>query len=341
MIKLEHVTKTFEYKGKKVEAVKDVSLHINKGEIFGIIGFSGAGKSTLVRLVNLLETPTSGEITVNNYRLNSISPKELRRLRRKIGMIFQSFNLFNSRTVFGNIAYPLKLENRPKEEINQRVTELLRFVGLEDKADKYPEQLSGGQKQRVGIARALATSPDILLCDEATSALDPETTGEILNLLKRVNEEYNITILLITHEMNAIRSICNRVAVMENGNVIEEGDVYEIFSNPKENTTKNFISTVLNDKLSPQLIQKLKNKHPKKFYRIVFSGETTSEPILSEITSKFNIHFNIIYGSINELQNQLFGNLIVEFLGDESVIANVLNELQTILEVKEVALDEG
>jgi len=338
MIKLENVSKTFEYKGKKVAAVKDVSLQINKGDIFGIIGFSGAGKSTLVRLVNLLEKPTSGEITVSDHRLNSISSKQLRHLRRKIGMIFQSFNLFNSRTVFGNVAYPLKLENRPKEEINRRVTELLRFVGLEDKADKYPEQLSGGQKQRVGIARALATSPDILLCDEATSALDPETTGEILNLLKRVNEEYNITILLITHEMNVIRSICNRVAVMENGRVIEEGEVYKVFSDPQENTTKNFISTVLNDRLSTQLIEKLKKKHPSKFYRIIFSGEATSKPILSEITSKHHIKFNIIYGSINELQNQLFGNLIVEFIGDEQVVGEVLSELKIVLDVKEVEL---
>jgi len=341
MIKLENVSKTFEYKGKKVTAVKDVSLQINKGDIFGIIGFSGAGKSTLVRLVNFLETPTNGKITINEHELNSISSKQLRQLRRKIGMIFQSFNLFTSRTVFGNIAYPLKLENRPKEEINRRVTDLLRFVGLEEMADKYPEQLSGGQKQRVGIARALATSPDILLCDEATSALDPETTGEILNLLKRVNEEYKITILLITHEMNVIRSICNRVAVMENGSVIEEGEVYEIFSNPKENTTKNFISTVLNDRLSPQLIEKLKKKHPSKFYRIVFSGEATSEPILSEVTSKHHVPFNIIYGSINELQNQLFGNLIVEFIGEEKAVSEVLDELNEVLEVREVALDEG
>lgn len=341
MIKLENVSKTFEYNGKKVEAVKDISLQINKGDIFGIIGFSGAGKSTLVRLVNFLENPTKGKIVVNNHELSSISSKQLRHLRRKIGMIFQSFNLFNSRTVFGNVAYPLKLENRPKEEIHHRVTELLRFVGLEDKSDKYPEQLSGGQKQRVGIARALATSPDILLCDEATSALDPETTGEILNLLKKVNEEYNITILLITHEMNVIRSICNRVAVMENGRIIEEGEVFKVFSGPQENTTKNFISTVLNDRLSPGLIERLKEKHLNKIYRIVFSGESTNEPILSELTSRHNVYFNIIYGSINELQNQLFGNLIVEFIGEDKKVEEMLSSLRKVLEVKEVALDEG
>lgn len=340
MIKLENISKTFEYSGKKVEAVKEVSLNIHKGDIFGIIGFSGAGKSTLIRLVNLLETPTSGKIIIHDQDISTISSKQLRQQRRKIGMVFQSFNLFNSRTVYGNIAYPLKLENRPKDEIHKRVTELLRFVGLEDKADKYPEQLSGGQKQRVGIARALATSPEILLCDEATSALDPETTGEILSLLKRVNEEYNITILLITHEMNVIRSICNRVAVMENGKVIEEGDVYKIFSNPRENTTKNFISTVLHDKLSPQLIEKLK-KNPNKLYRLIFSGEVTSKPILSEVTSKYNVKFNIIYGSINELQSKLFGNLIVEFIGEGIAVEKVLSELNDILEVMEVALNEG
>jgi D-methionine transport system ATP-binding protein len=341
MIRLERVSKIYESGGKKVEAVKDVSLHIKKGDIFGIIGFSGAGKSTLLRLVNLLERPTKGNIIVDNYDLNSIASKDLRQLRRKIGMIFQTFNLFNSRTVYGNIAYPLKLEKKSKEEIHQRVTELLQFVGLEDKADKFPEQLSGGQKQRVGIARALATSPDILLCDEATSALDPETTNEILNLLKKVNEEFNITILLITHEMNVIRKICNRVAVMENGRIIEEGEVFNIFSNPQEKTTKNFISSVVNEKLSSSLLEKLRKDHERKLYRIVFSGDTASQPILSTLTAKHNIHFNIIYGSINELQNQLFGNLIVEFIGADSQIEEVLKELTEIVEVREVTNGES
>ncbi|MGG3846273.1 ATP-binding cassette domain-containing protein [Aeribacillus sp. FSL K6-2833] len=341
MIRLERVSKIYESGGKKVEAVKDVSLHIKKGDIFGIIGFSGAGKSTLLRLVNLLERPTKGNIIVDNYDLNSISSKDLRQLRRKIGMIFQTFNLFNSRTVYGNIAYPLRLEKKSKEEIHQRVTELLQFVGLEDQADKFPEQLSGGQKQRVGIARALATSPDILLCDEATSALDPETTNEILNLLKKVNEEFNITILLITHEMNVIRKICNRVAVMENGRIIEEGEVFNIFSNPQEKTTKNFISSVVNEKLSSSLLEKLRKDHERKLYRIVFSGDTASQPILSTLTAKHNIHFNIIYGSINELQNQLFGNLIVEFIGADSQIEEVLKELTEIVEVREVTNGES
>lgn len=341
MIKIENVSKIFSISGNDVVAVKDVSLCIEKGDIFGIIGFSGAGKSTLLRLVNLLERPTNGNIIVDNNELHSIKARDLLKLRRKIGMIFQTFNLFNSRTVYGNIAYPLKLERKSKKDIDNRVKELLRFVGLEDKADKYPEQLSGGQKQRVGIARALATSPDILICDEATSALDPETTGEILNLLKRVNEEYKVTILLITHEMNVIRSICNRVAVMENGRVIEEGTVYDIFANPQARTTRNFISSVMNDKLSPQLLEKIQRKQSGRLYRIIFSGDEASDPILSRIAGKYNIHFNIIFGSINELQNQLFGNLIVEFIGDDRGIEEVINELRLIVDGLEVIDNES
>ncbi|WP_019413934.1 methionine ABC transporter ATP-binding protein [Paenisporosarcina sp. TG20] len=336
MIKFEGVSKVFGTEGKAVQAVKNVTLTVNKGEVFGIVGFSGAGKSTLIRLVNLLERPTSGKVTVNNLEISTISPTELRKLRRGIGMIFQSFNLFNSRTVFGNIAYPLKLAKTNKQEIKRRVKELLQFVGLEDKEDNYPEQLSGGQRQRVGIARALATSPDILICDEATSALDPETTGEILNLLKKINKEYNITILLITHEMHVIRTICDRMAVMENGEVIEEGNVYDIFSDPQSKTTKNFISSVLNDKLSPRLLKKLHENPTVRLYRVIFTGEASSKPILSQVTRKHQIDFNIIYGSINELQEQLFGSLVVEFYGGKSEVDKVVEELSKIVEVREV-----
>lgn len=336
MISFDNVSKTFKSKGREVHAVNNVSLTIKKGEIFGVIGFSGAGKSTLLRLVNLLERPTAGRIIINNDDISSLPQTKLRKLRSRIGMIFQSFNLFNSRTVYGNIAYPLKLAKFPKVEIDQRVKELIRFVGLEDKQGYYPEQLSGGQKQRVGIARALATSPDILICDEATSALDPETTGEILHLLKKVNQEYNITILLITHEMHVIRSICNRVAVMENGSIIEEGEVFEVFSNPKTKTTKNFISSVLNDHLSPKLLGKLREKHSGKLYRINFKGGATSEPILSRITKQHDVEFNIVYGSINELQDRLFGSLIVELIGNEGEIHKVIHALQETVEVREV-----
>jgi D-methionine transport system ATP-binding protein len=341
VIIFDNVSKVFTSKDREIKAVENVSLTINKGEIFGVIGFSGAGKSTLLRLVNLLERPTTGKIIINDHDINTLPQTELRKLRRRIGMIFQSFNLFNSRTVFGNVAYPLKLANLPNKEINIRVTELLRFVGLEEKADYYPEQLSGGQKQRVGIARALATSPDILICDEATSALDPETTGEILDLLKKVNKEYEITILLITHEMHVIRSICDRVAVMENGSVIEEGGVFEVFSNPRTKTTKNFISSVLNDHLSPKLLEKLRESHSGKLYRIIFKGGATSEPLLSRITKEYHIDFNIVYGSIHELQDRLFGSLIVEFLGEEADVEKVVTVLGQTVDVKEVINHES
>ncbi|MBU5212302.1 methionine ABC transporter ATP-binding protein [Heyndrickxia oleronia] len=336
MIKFEGVSKVFQSKGREVAAVQDVSLSIEKGEIFGVIGFSGAGKSTLLRLVNLLERPTTGKVIVNDQENLSLTEKELRMMRQRIGMIFQTFNLFNSRTVFGNVAYPLKLAKVPKQEINRRVTELLQFVGLADKAKYYPEQLSGGQKQRVGIARALATSPDILICDEATSALDPETTSDILNLLKKVNEEYNVTILLITHEMQVIRNICDRVAVMENGRVIEEGSVFDIFTNPKTQTTKNFISSVLNDKISSKLFEKLRSNPSSRLYRLVFTGEETSKPLLSDIAKSYQVDVNIIYGNISELQEVLFGQLIVELQGTDHEVDKAVKHLERFVQIKEV-----
>lgn len=336
MIKFEGVSKVFHSKGREIAAVQDVSLSVEKGEIFGVIGFSGAGKSTLLRLVNLLERPTSGSVIINDQENLSLSEKDLRKMRQRIGMIFQTFNLFNSRTVFGNVAYPLKLAKVPKSEINRKVTELLQFVGLADKANYYPEQLSGGQKQRVGIARALATSPDILICDEATSALDPETTSDILKLLKQVNKEYNVTILLITHEMQVIRNICDRVAVMENGRVIEEGKVFDIFTNPKTQTTKNFISSVLNDKISPHLFEKLRSNRSSRLYRLIFTGEETSKPLLSNIAKSYQVDVNIIYGNISELQEVLFGNLIVELQGNDDEVDKAIEQLKRYVQVKEV-----
>ncbi len=336
LIQFEAVSKVFTLNLKPFYAVENVSLSVGQGEIFGVIGFSGAGKSTLLRLVNLLERPTSGRIIVHNRDITTVSPKELQDLRRRIGMVFQTFNLFNSRTVYGNLAYPLKLAKTPKEQVDARVKELLRFVGLEDKSEYYPEQLSGGQKQRVGIARALATSPDILICDEATSALDPETTGEILKLLKKVNEEYGITILLITHEMNVIRSICHRVAVMEKGRVIEEGPIFDIFANPQQATTKNFIRSVIQDQLPSSLLEKVRQKHPGRLYRLIFKDGITSEPVLSRISRKYDLDFNIVYGSINELQGSLFGSLIVEFIGEDSKIHQVVEELRSVVEALEV-----
>lgn len=241
MITIKNVNKVFKNKHTKVQALKNINVHIDKGDIFGFIGYSGAGKSTLVRLVNLLEKPTEGEIIVNGKNLLNLSKSGLRNIRKSIGMIFQNFNLLNSKTVYDNIAIPLILEKKSKEETEKRVYELLDFVGLKDKADTYPSKLSGGQKQRVAIARSLATNPSILLCDEATSALDPKTTRSILSLLKKIHDEMGITILIITHEMSVIKNLCNKVAVMENGEIIEKGDVFEVFTNPKHETTKSFV----------------------------------------------------------------------------------------------------
>ena len=243
MIRLEHVSKRFEAGGQTVEAVKDVSLHIEKGSIAGIIGFSGAGKSTLARCVNLLERPTEGRVIVGGSELTALSGRQLREKRKKIGMIFQHFNLFASRTVYGNVAYPLRGSGRSKKEIEDKVKPLLELVGLSDKADAYPSQLSGGQKQRVAIARALASDPEVLLSDEATSALDPETTQSILRLLKEVNRALGVTILIITHEMQVIKEICSQVYVMEGGRIVEQGDVFQVFAVPRQAVTRRFVDS--------------------------------------------------------------------------------------------------
>ena len=260
MIKVEHTNKTFSGKYGEVHALQDVSIHVEKGDIYGIIGFSGAGKSTLLRLVNGLETPDSGTVMVHDQDLGSLKKAELRKLRRKIGMVFQQFNLLDSKTVFHNIALPLILEKAPKDVIEEKVNEVLRFVELEDKKDTYVSQLSGGQKQRVGIARALTTTPDILLCDEATSALDPQTTESILKLLKKINKEMGVTILLITHQMQVVQMICNKVAVMENGKVVESGSVLDVFGKPQALVTKRFVQTVINDQIPESIVSLVKEQ---------------------------------------------------------------------------------
>jgi len=340
MIEFKNASKTFTLGKREVHAVKDVSLFVGKGEIFGIIGFSGAGKSTLLRLVNMLERPTSGSVFIQDVDVSSLSSKDLRTQRRNIGMIFQNFNLLNSRTVAGNIAYPLKLAGMSKKEITERVAELLDFVGLTDKAKDYPDQLSGGQKQRVGIARALAPSPDILICDEATSALDPDTTADILRLLKKVNQDLGITILLITHEMHVIQSICDKVAVMENGEVIETGNVFETFTDPQHSTTHRFIQSVQQDLPSEKLINEWQSKGGTKLYRVIFKGDIASDPVLSKITRKYGVDFNIVYGSVRELQERFFGNLLVSFEGEANAISLVLEELELIVDIEEVLKDE-
>lgn len=325
MIEFHNLKKVYDSGGQQVHALNGIDLKINKGEIFGVIGFSGAGKSSLIRCVNLLERPTSGKVIVDGHELTSLSVKEVREVKKNIGMVFQHFNLLNSKTVFANVAMPLTLAKLPKEQIKKRVHELLEFVGLADKADYYPDQLSGGQKQRIGIARALATQPSILLCDEATSALDPQTTSSILQLLKKINKEYNITILIITHEMSVIREICDKVAVIEGGEIIEEGSVFDVFSSPKTQTARNFVSTVMNDQL-PDSINELIQKHEgkQKIFRINFVGNSAGQPLISELAKKFDIDINVLFGNITELQGTPFGNLIVEFQGTDDEIKKVL-----------------
>ena len=295
MIKVEHTNKTFSGKYGEVHALQDVSIHVEKGDIYGIIGFSGAGKSTLLRLVNGLETPDSGTVMVHDQDLGSLKKAELRKLRRKIGMVFQQFNLLDSKTVFHNIALPLILEKAPKDVIEEKVNEVLRFVELEDKKDTYVSQLSGGQKQRVGIARALTTTPDILLCDEATSALDPQTTESILKLLKKINKEMGVTILLITHQMQVVQMICNKVAVMENGKVVESGSVLDVFGKPQALVTKRFVQTVINDQIPESIVSLVKEqKEHFQVERLKFIGSSVKRPVISDICQVEGIVVNIL-----------------------------------------------
>lgn len=325
LIQFRNVFKTFYTKSRKIQALHNINLTIEKGDIFGVIGHSGAGKSTLIRTVNLLEQPTKGEIIVNGKNLVHLSEREMRDVKKNIGMIFQHFNLLESKNIFDNVALPLRLIKASKVFIAERVKELLTFVGLEDKIHHYPNQLSGGQKQRVGIARALATNPSILLCDEATSALDPETTLSVLQLLKQINRQYGITILMITHQMDVVKQICNRVGVMHNGELIEEGRIIDVFSNPQNPITENFVKTVIKDDVPEKVFDYLKSKNDSRVYRIRFVGESTGQPLISEIAKAFTIHINILFGNITELQNVPFGHLIVEFQGD-------VNEIQRAYE---------
>lgn len=326
MINLKNIKKTYVSGKSSVEALKDVNLNIKEGEICGIIGFSGAGKSTLVRCINLLERPTCGEVFIEGKDITLLSPKELRESRKNIGMIFQHFNLMKSKTVFKNIEFPLKGNGLSKEEIKLRVNELLELVGLSDKSSSYPSQLSGGQKQRVAIARALANNPKILLCDEATSALDPQTTQSILNLLRDINEELNLTIVIITHEMNVVKEICDKVAVMENGNIVEEGDILEIFSNPKANVTKDFISTLFQNNKIYDLLEKdlfiQDISEDEVLAKISFVGQNTGQAFISKISRKFKIDASILFGNIEMVKNVPIGNLIVKLSGQ---IENILN----------------
>ena len=317
MIELKNVSVKFSQKDYELHAVSDVSLQIKKGEIFGIVGSSGAGKSTLVRTINHLEKPSSGEILVDNKNIVNYKGSELRELRRGIGMIFQLFNLVESKTVYENIAFSLKTAGKTKTEINIRVNELLRVVGLTDKAKVYPSKLSGGQKQRVGIARALANNAQILLCDEPTSALDAETTTSILKLLRDINEEFGITIVIITHELEVIKAICNRVAVMDKGKVVEEGLVYDLFTEPKHDFTKQLLEHSSKFELPQQLTKSLKGS----IVKIKYIGETATNPVLSKLSTKYNVVFNILHGKIEYIRDLPLGILYLNISGsDESII---------------------
>jgi D-methionine transport system ATP-binding protein len=336
-IAFENVSKTFDVKGRPFEALRNVDLTIERGEIFGIVGYSGAGKSTLLRTVNALERPTSGRVVVDGREMSSLTGRALYAARQRIGMVFQQFNLLESRTVYKNIAYPLKLSGLKEAAILDRVEELLTFVGLSDKALAYPSQLSGGQKQRVGIARALATSPDILISDEATSALDPQTTGEVLELLRRVNREYGVTILLVTHEIDVIRELADKVAVMENGIVVEQGSVYDVFSNPQTPTAKRFVSSVLHHLPSDEAIAKIRRVHHGRLVQLHVEDRDTNNPFLSQVARAHNIDFNVVFGGVDELQGRLFGSLTVELLGPDDSIDDAIIALRDTASVTELS----
>ena len=330
MIELSSVSKTFLGKTQQehVEALRDVSLSVKQGEIFGIIGYSGAGKSTLVRVINLLERPDLGRVMMGGQDLTAMNPKELRQARRKIGMIFQHFSLLPSRTVSGNIAFPLKYTGLSKEDIQAKVTTLLNLVELSDKASAYPSQLSGGQKQRVAIARALAADPQVLLCDEATSALDPQTTLSILRLLKKVNEQLGITIVIITHEMAVINEICDRVAVMEGGRVVELGTVFEVFASPREEITRRFIETTGTMHRVKEMIDGdspiLRLAPGELLVRLQYAQRSPSAPMVSLVSRRFDIDLNILFGNVEIIGGSPLGALVVVASGEANKVQEAL-----------------
>lgn len=337
MIELKHITKLY----GSFKALDDINLMIPDGEIMGIIGQSGAGKSTLIRCINMLEPPTSGEVIINGKDMTKHSARELREERKKIGMIFQHFNLLSNRTVYQNVAFPLELANVPKEEQKKRIEEMLELVGLSDYRDKYPAQLSGGQKQRVGIARAIVSRPSVLLSDEATSALDPETVKSILKLLKDINKKLGITIIMITHQMEVIKEIAEHVAVIEAGRIIEEGRVIDLFTNPKTDTLKKFIGSVMSSEIPEQLGHM--NIRPKKEHdsdqaviALSFRGDVANEPIIANLIKKYNLDVSILYGSIEYIQEIPFGRLIIMLNGREEDMKDASNHLKELPITSEV-----
>ena len=327
----------------EVRAVDGVTLDIEAGEIFGVIGYSGAGKSTLVRLINALERTTSGSVVVGGTDLTGLSEARLREVRAGIGMIFQQFNLLSSRTVAGNVAYPLEVAGWPRERREERVRELLDFVGLADKAGSYPSQLSGGQKQRVGIARALAANPRILLADEATSALDPETTREVLRLLQRVNRELGITVVIITHEMDVVRYCCDRVAVMEHGKVVETGDAYAIFSSPQAAVTQRFVQTALRDRPSDETLARLRERHPGRLVVVGIDEVTGSTRAITQVLRDAGVEPAVVYGGITEVAGKPYGSLTFELTGSDDAVAAAIANLRAVTGVEDLgtAATEG
>ncbi|NLY21496.1 MAG: ATP-binding cassette domain-containing protein [Tissierellia bacterium] len=330
MIEIKGLNKLFQSGTEDIVAVKDVNLHISKGDIFGIIGFSGAGKSTLLRCINRLEEPDSGDIIIDGINMLNLNKSDLKEQRKHIGMIFQHFHLMNQKTVYDNIAFPLALDNWKKSDIEFRVHELLDYIGLTNRADSYPSELSGGQKQRVAIARAIANSPKVLLCDEATSALDPSTTENILDLIRDIRDKFNITVVMITHQMEVLRQVCDNVAIMDAGKIIETGDVVSIFKNPQTMISKKFIGTLGTPEGKSEIINP--SEFSGKILRLTFLQHTHNKPIVSQLIKKFGLDVNIISGNINQLQKEKVGNLLIEIDCDN----NTLEEIITFLHDSQV-----
>lgn len=338
LVELTDVHKTFPAaRGRTpVEAIRGVDLTVEAGQIVGIVGYSGAGKSTLVRLINALETTTSGSVRVDGREVTGLKERELREVRLGIGMIFQQFNLFRSRTVWGNIAYPLEVAGVPTQERNARISDLLHFVGLADKAHSHVEELSGGQKQRVGIARALATNPQLLLADEATSALDPDTTQEVLGLLRRVNRELGITIVVITHEMDVVRSLAHRVVVMEAGRIVEEGPVVRVLSDPQQPVTRRFVSTIVDDEPDAEALAALRARHAGRFVTLAFRDDVRQSDVFAMLL-EHGVRFELVFGGIEEVQGATFGNLTLALDGDPSAVDAAVDAVRALVPTKELA----
>lgn len=329
MIDISNVTKIFKTKNQNITAVDNVGLNVKKGEIFGVIGYSGAGKSTLIRLLNGLEQPTEGTVTVTGDEISGMTMKELRQKRQKVSMIFQHFNLLWSRTVAENISFPLEIAGVPKKERQLRVSELVRLVGLEGRENNYPSELSGGQKQRVGIARALSNEPQVLLCDEATSALDPETTDEVLDLLVDITKKMNLTIVLITHEMHVIRKICDRAAVMENGKVVEVGPVIELFQNPQSNVTKRFVKDDISDDDHAVAMEEIKEAFPTStIVKLTFVGTRTKSPIVSQVIRNYGLDVNILSGNIKQTNQESYGHLYIALDINQETLEQITAEFK-------------